>query len=148
MRLVDHVRRAAHLEVSSSRRLEGGFAGPDYTRLLTACRMKIHTSLYLGRERESRSCRVLLPHLEGVRANVHAACPPCHLHHEHDGNWERMQQQPHANPHRAIAAICTRRKTAEFGCPRRSIANSDQPSQALVSCRLIQGSREKGYVSL
>ncbi|KAH4002044.1 hypothetical protein HBI13_013990 [Parastagonospora nodorum] len=52
MRLVDHVRRAAHLEVSSSRRLEGGFAGGDYKRLLTACRMKIQISISNARERE------------------------------------------------------------------------------------------------
>ncbi|KAH3980489.1 hypothetical protein HBI56_144730 [Parastagonospora nodorum] len=50
MRLVDHVRRAAHLEVSSSRRLEGGFAGGDYKRLLTACRMKIQISISNGCE--------------------------------------------------------------------------------------------------
>ncbi|KAH3952708.1 hypothetical protein HBH53_042900 [Parastagonospora nodorum] len=74
MRLVDHVRRAAHLEVSSSRRLEGGFAGGDYKRLLTACRMKIQISISNARERERERERVPADSCCSIRKGCEPTC--------------------------------------------------------------------------
>jgi hypothetical protein len=108
-RLVDHVRRAAHFEVSSSRRLvcgcAGGYGSLSLPWLINSPAHRPLCENFHMFIRESRSCRALLVELTG-QVWRESICMPITLHPY--GKWERMHQQPHANPNRAIFAICNR----------------------------------------